>query len=203
MCGRARLVGVAGMTSTLLCLHGQGMGRLEDTSLPVLSAGKEFLERIRMSKSRHPVGSTFLLGRHAAAQIQDRLSGDPRIRIKCWHWTILELTIIIMSIHTLFSSASTATLSTLAMMFSENSSSSICCILRHSSAGTDSNGIMSVGRESGAVVSVPGDLDILSSELALESSEVEGVSEIMFEVETRTSPFPVIFLAVAHQLTVE
>jgi hypothetical protein len=46
-------------------------------------------------------------------------------------------------------------------------------------------------------------LDILSSELALESSEVEGVSEIMFEVETRTSPFPVIFLAVAHQLTVE
>jgi hypothetical protein len=108
-----------------------------------------------------------------------------------------------MIIHTLFSSASTATLSTLAMMFSEKSSSSICCILRHSSAGTDSNGIMSVGWESGAVVSLPGDLDILSSELALESSEVEGVSEIMFEVEPRTGAFPVIFLGLVHQLTVE
>jgi hypothetical protein len=36
-------------------------------------------------------------------------------------------------------------------------------------------------------------MDILSSELALESSEVEGVSEIMFEVEPRTGAFLLFF----------
>jgi hypothetical protein len=62
---------------------------------------------------------------------------------------------------------------------------------------------MSVDWKSGAVVSLPGDLDIPSSELALESSEVEGVSELMCEEEPRTGPFSVIFLALVHQLTVE